>query len=108
MHCSIRFAFAAAAVLLSASTAASADEYVSRSVDVVYGDLDLSTAAGQGALERRIDAATITACGGYPAFHPSYRDAPLFYDKAFARCRAEARHKAIANLNLRGVHVASR
>jgi UrcA family protein len=107
MNRSIRFVLAAAAAMMTASVAASAQEYVARHADVAYGDLDLSTASGQAALQARIDSAAAMACGGSAAFVGTYRDAPLYHDKEFARCRAEARHQAVANLASHGVRVAA-
>jgi UrcA family protein len=107
MNRSIRFALAAAAAIVTASVAASAQEFVTRHVDVAYGDLNLSTAAGQTVLQKRIDSAAAMACGGSAAFVGTYRDAPLFHDKEFARCLGDARHQAVTSLTSRGVRVAA-
>ena len=51
----------AAALLGIVATAAAAE--APASVNVKYSDLDLSTAAGQAQLERRIDKAARSVCG---------------------------------------------
>jgi UrcA family protein len=106
MNRSFRFVLAAAAAVMTASVAASAQEYVSHHVDITYGDLDLSTASGQAVLQERIDSAAAMACGGSAPFVGNYRDAPQFYDKEFKRCRANAREQAVASLASHGVRVA--
>ncbi len=106
MNRSIRFVLAAAAAMMTASVAASAQEYVTHHVDITYGDLDLSTSSGQAALQERIDSAAAMACGGSAAFVGNYRDAPQFYDKEFKRCRANARQQAVTSLASHGVRVA--
>lgn len=107
---SFHIAGAALAALIAAS-AASADpamDYVVHRVNVAYGDLDLSTAGGRAALQARVDAAAAQACGGSAKFASTYRDAPLFHEQAFQRCRNEARHEAVTILERHGVHVALR
>lgn len=106
MNRSFRFVLAAAAAIMTASVAASAQDYVARHADIAYGDLDLSTASGQATLQQRIDSASAMACGGNAAFIGSYRDAPQFHDKEFARCETEARHQAVTSLTRHGVRVA--
>jgi UrcA family protein len=101
-------AVVAAMVTASATAAESARDVVVHHVNVAYGDLNLSSAAGRSALQARIDAAAAQACGGNPAFASSYRDAPLFYHKEFERCRTEARHEAVTILERHGVRVATR
>jgi UrcA family protein len=56
------------------------------SVHVPYGDLDLSSEAGQRALDRRIDRAVVTICGSGAA--------TLSYRPAHRRCVREARASA--------------
>lgn len=108
MNRTFRFALAAAAAMMSAAAAAQAQDYQTRHVTVAYDDLNLSTDAGRAALDARIDSATIKACGGYPSFNPAYHDAPVFFDKAFAKCRAAARQDAVTSLYRKGVRVAAK
>jgi len=108
MNRRFRFALAAAAAILTSSVAASAQQAIVRHVEVDFGDLDLSSRAGRTALEDRIDAAAVKACGGNPVFRPTYRDAPQFSKKAFEHCRAEARYQALSYLDRHGVRLASR
>jgi UrcA family protein len=101
------FALAAATAIVTASVAASAQAVVAGHVDVVYGDLDLSSAKGRGQLESRLDSAAAMACGGSPVFASTYRDAPQFHQKDFDLCRTKAREKALAFLAQHGVQVAA-
>ena len=55
--------FLMTAVLFTAVPAMAADAPVAPSVHVVTADLDLSTAKGRIALNRRIDTAVNTVCG---------------------------------------------
>jgi UrcA family protein len=106
MNRSFCFAFAAAAAIVTASVAASAQDIVTRHVDVVYSDLDLTTAKGRNELEKRVDSAAAMACGGSAVFSSTYRDAPQFSQRAFDHCRTKARERALASLAQHGVRVA--
>ncbi len=60
--------FAAAAIAVTAtgfSASASAQNRITRSVEVSYADLDLTSADGQETLDGRIKGAVRQVCGGY-------------------------------------------
>lgn len=103
----LRLVLAAAAALTMTAVAAGAQDFQTRHVVVAYGDLDLSSSDGRSELSHRIDSAAAMACGGHPAFNPSYHDAPIYYDKAFVKCLEAARHEAVTLLYRQGVRVAS-
>lgn len=47
------------------ATSASAQNSISRSVEVKYADLDLTSADGKATLENRLKGAVRSVCGGY-------------------------------------------
>jgi UrcA family protein len=98
---------AAFAACLAAPAAMAGDSGTARSVPVAYGDLDLGTATGQAALQARIDAAAMKACGPNPVFQADYSHTRKFLRAEYAQCRADAVHKATAALRTRGVKVAA-
>jgi UrcA family protein len=69
--------------LSPAMAAASAPADEARSVDVAYGDLDLSTAKGQARLARRIDRAAEQVCGAVAR-------APLAQQQIISACQQDA------------------
>lgn len=85
--------FAAAAALLAAGPALAADPDA-RMVKVSHADLDLSSAQGRAALERRVAAAKEAVCG-------SYAGASIGEQDAISRCRAKAQHQITAQLQAR-------
>ncbi|MFZ9394818.1 MAG: UrcA family protein [Erythrobacter sp.] len=85
--------FAAATAALAISTAAPAAAGTETvEIRIAYGDLDLATAAGRTALERRIKRVTRKAC---EVVDPLDRATPRL-DRA---CIKEARSAALAQLN---------
>lgn len=86
------FAAALAATALSAVAAgsASAQSYNGPAARILFGDLDLSTAAGAATLDARIDAAAKTMCRG--AKRPGSR----INDRAY--CAAAVRAEALTQL----------
>ncbi len=96
---------AALAVAAMVQAASAGEDFVTSNVVVPYGDLDLSTSAGQSVLKSRIDAAALKACGENPAFQSYYRDAPVFARREFARCRHDASLVAMRKLANRGVRL---
>ncbi len=75
------------------------------SIEVPFGDLDLSSLEGQAALETRLDAATRAVCG-----EPRQRD--LKGMVAWEECRAKAEAEAKAQISFAspfdGIELASR
>lgn len=86
---SYRIFAAAVAASLLATTPALADEDGAGGVSVEYGDLDLTGAKGQAALERRVLAAVNQVC---EANNPSTGSRIVPADKR--RCLAAARKSA--------------
>lgn len=76
-----QFIVAAAAMALAAGTAASAADLV-----IKYDDLDLSSAAGQKALNQRIEASARAYCGA-DALQTGTRSKP----RHLAKCMADVR-----------------
>lgn len=88
------FAIAAAASLLSlAAVPAAAEDF---SVNVAYGDLDLSTAAGTQKLAQRLDASAKEVCG-----RPDVRDVKA--NAVFAECRDTVVANAREQLDAAGI-----
>lgn len=90
--------FAAVMALGVLGTSASADSLIRRDVQVFYGDLNISTEAGAGALLERIDHAALRACGGAPAFQPMYDIMPGAVIGEFNKCHRAAVAKAVASV----------
>lgn len=84
----LRIAALGAALLLSQPAAAGPGT----SLMVRYADLNLTSAAGKKALERRIARAAISVCGG----RPDYRD--LSGSRAHNQCVARALDSASASI----------
>lgn len=70
-----------------------ADPEAGVSVRVPYADLNLATAAGAGAMVKRIDAAAREACGGEPDVKELKRT------RIYEQCRGQTVARAVANLN---------
>ncbi len=82
---------ALAAALLAAPAAASSDEK-RRDVRINVADLDLGTAQGIAALDRRLAKAVVKACGTAYYLEPEELD-------TMERCRAAAQNRAMATRN---------
>jgi UrcA family protein len=80
----LQFAAALATTTLLASTASATE----RQRTVQYSDLDLSTAAGQATLKKRVNSAVNNVCG-----FPSVETAADRLDRS--RCEARARTSAM-------------
>jgi UrcA family protein len=98
-------AFLAGALAFGATAMAPPPEVSSRVV--IYGDLDLSTRQGDQALLKRLNAAAVKDCGGYPDL--ADLDVYLRFDKCFT----DAMNGAIRSVGNRSVtalyeHKASR
>lgn len=94
---------AVAFVSQPAAAAPGGDAVLVGRVQVPYGDLDMSTMAGQAALKARVSAAASMACGGSPMFHSRYHVAPNFVRADFQRCRVNAQQTAFVALTHRGI-----
>ena len=84
-------------VTFAASTAHA--QAVTRSMNVDYGDLDISRSAGAQALLDRIDHAAMRMCGGKPATF--YTSAGLFHPEVgdYQRCHDDAVRNAVASMH---------
>lgn len=90
----------AAALAATVSTAALAEPV---SLTVRYSDLDLASADGQKALDRRIDQAARTVCGDQNGF------VPLPTRVQISKCVTKATERAVAALPARqDIQTASR
>jgi UrcA family protein len=93
MKCTLLAAVFAWASLSGLAFAQTRDELKIRSVQVHYGDLDLSRVDGAARMLHRIERAASRACGG----RPDGRDRQ---DLGFYRmCVSAAADEAVANLN---------
>ena len=89
-------ALALAGTLAAGSTAAMAKQ-ADQSSEVRFGDLDLSTASGKAALDRRIDAAAKKLCGD------GKRTGSNIPDHSWLRsCKAQVHNQVTAKLDHRG------
>lgn len=87
------------AVFAQGAIAQPNDVTVVRHAAVSYGDLNLSSPAGQSTLHARVEAAAATACGGSPEFDSLYQDAPQYVRADFEKCRAKAERSAFREIN---------
>ncbi|MBK6802921.1 UrcA family protein [Novosphingobium sp.] len=89
-------ALALAGALATGSTAAMASQ-ADQTSEVRVGDLDLSSASGQAALDRRISAAAKKICGD------GRRTGSNIPDSSWLRsCTAQVRNQVTARLDQRG------
>jgi len=88
-------AFLAGALAFGATAMAPPPEVSSRVV--IYGDIDLSTQQGDRALLKRLNAAAVKDCGGYP--DSVDLDVYLRFDKCFT----DAMNGAIQSIGNRSV-----
>lgn len=88
--------------LLAAAVAAPdnvpADRQFVAAITVPLKDLDLDTEQGAALALERLDEAAFHACGGDPAFHPSYKVMPHRTVEVFRACREDAVARAVTDV----------
>lgn len=88
-------ALASAGLVGTMAAPALADEAAARTAQVVYGDLDLATAAGQRTLDRRIEKAVRQVCRT-ASFRTGTRTMSLDALNCLARARSDAKQQVAA------------